>query len=202
MKKLPEEYIEISDDSFIIAMMYAVPQNMTGVAVYEKIGFGNRAIVHKNMWEKLSQLIPVLKEQKLKLKIFDAYRPPLAHKMLKEIIPMEGFFAANPERSQHCHATAIDVCLCDESGNELIYPTNVDAYTPYFAQQIQQGRTEEFFAHLQKARHDYNAPEMAEAIKNRQFLKQLMESIGLVSIPHEWWHYNLPGGQNYPIPEL
>lgn len=202
MKKLPEEYIEISGEPFIVAMMYATPQNMTQTAVYEKIGFGNRAIVHKDMWEKISKLIPVLKQEKLKLKIFDAYRPPLAHKMLKEIIPMDGFFAASPERSQHCRATAIDICLCDENGKELAYPTKVDAYTPYFAEQIRQGKADEFFIHLQKARHDYFAPEMETEIKNREYLKQLMLNIGLEPIPHEWWHYNLPGGNAYPMPEI
>ena len=196
------DYIEIKGERFIISMMYASTENMTQTDVYNQIGFGNRAFVHKDMWEKISKLIPILQQQKLKLKIFDAYRPPLAHKILKEIIPMEGFFAASPERSQHCRATAIDVCLCDEDGKELAYPTKVDAYTKEFARQIAQGQTQNFLQHLQKARHDYMAEGIETEIKNREFLKKLMQEVGLEPIPHEWWHYNLPNGKDYPLCEL
>ena len=59
---------------------------------------------------------------------------------------------------------------------------------------------DEFQKHLVKARHDYMGAS-DEAIKNREFLKQLMETHGFESIPHEWWHYNLKGWQNYPVVE-
>lgn len=197
-----DDYVEIKGEPFIIEMMYAQKNNMTGVDVYNQIGFGNRAFVHKNMWEKLKKLIPILNQKKLKMKIGDAYRPTIAHKMLKEIIPTEGFFATNPERSQHCHATAIDVCLCYEDGTELAYPTKMDAYREDYAKQVQNGSFDEFQKYLVKARHDYQDPTIAEAIKNREALKTLMESLGLESIPFEWWHYDLPRGREYPIPDF
>lgn len=40
---------------------------------------------------------------------------------------------------------------------------------------------------------------MDEEIKNRNDLRQLMESIGLEPIAHEWWHYNLPQGKDLPV---
>ena len=94
---MTEKLVEINNHNFIVELMYAdTKQNMTGKPVYKEIGFGNKALVHKDLWNKLEQLIPWLEEHKRKLKIFDAYRPPLAHEKLREVIPQPGFFAINP----------------------------------------------------------------------------------------------------------
>ncbi len=200
---IPDDYVEITGDTFIIDMMYANTQNnMTGQPVYEQIGLGNHAFIHKDMWEVLKKVIPWLQKNNLKMKICDAARPVIAHKKFLELIPIQGYFAADPNKSQHCHGTAIDVCLCTPNGEELPYPTKVDAYTPEIAEEIQQGKTDKLKNYLPCARHDYYADNLETEIKNREQLKQLMESIGLVSIPHEWWHYNLPNGKDYPLFEF
>ena len=45
--------------------------------------------------------------------------------------------------------------------------------------------------------------EIPEAIRNRDELCSLMQSVGLVPAPrrHEWWHYELPDGrtEKYPL---
>ena len=41
-----------------------------------------------------------------------------------------------------------------------------------------------------------------KTLEASEYLKQLMLNIGLEPIPHEWWHYNLPGGNTYPMPEI
>ncbi len=190
-----------SDDHFVVDMMYAsLKNNMTGVAVYRNIGFGNRAFVHKDLAQRLEQTFPYLETHHLKMKIYDAYRPPLAHQKLKEVIPQPGFFASNPERSNHCHATAVDVCLCRENGEDLLYPTKVDAFRADFAAQIQKGEFAAFFEYLQQARHDYMGA-CAEALHNRAELLALMEGVGLERCRTEWWHYDLPDGKSelYPM---
>lgn len=196
-----EELVEIKGDPFIIDLMYAKPENMMQCPIYEKIGFGNRAFVSKDMWEILQKLIPILQQRKQKLKICDAYRPPIAHNMMLEIIPMPGFFARCSERSQHCHATAIDCCLCDEDGKELNYPTQVDAYKKEYALQILDGKSDTFMAYLKTANHHYEDEKMKEEMMNRDDLCALMQSIGLEALPHEWWHYNLPNGIMTPVVE-
>lgn len=198
---LNENLVEIKGDPFIIEMMYADKKNMTGRPVYQEIGFGNRAYVHKDMSEKLHRLIPWLEQRRRKLKICDAYRPPLAHQIMKEIIPMPGFFASSPERSQHCRGTAVDVVLTDMNGRELSYPTKVDAYNEEMARELQYGQSENFMQHLKKARHDYQDISLAVETANREDLKKLMESAGLEAISSEWWHYDLPGGcsEAYPM---
>ena len=115
-------------------------------------------------------------------------------------MPIEGFFKADYRLSNHCYGTAVDVCLTDLQGNNLIYPTEVDAYRIDFAEQVKNGKFEEFKKYLVQARHDYSEAS-AEAIKNREFLKELMENNGFESIPHEWWHYNLKGWKNYSLIE-
>lgn len=194
------DLILFENPHFIIDMMYARKNNMTGRAVYEEIGFGNKAYVHKKVAEKLLSLVPILEENDYKMRICDAYRPPLAHNKLLEIIPREGFFAATAERSNHCHGTAVDVCLTDVNGNNLDYPTQIDAYEDKYRLQVADGNFDEFFIHLKKARHDYMEASDLQ-IANRKFLKDLMESHGFSSISHEWWHYNINDYALYPLVE-
>lgn len=79
MKMTNPNLIEINDPHFIVELMYAgTNHNMTGQPVYQQIGFGNKAFVHKDLWDKLKNLIPFLEQKGWKLKIYDAYRPPLA----------------------------------------------------------------------------------------------------------------------------
>ncbi len=196
------ELIQLTDSHFIIDMMYARTNNMVGCAVYKEIGYGNVAYMHKDMLSTLLKIVPFLEKNKLKMRICDAYRPPIAHQKLLEIIPRykAKFFAQTPEKSNHCHGTALDVCLTDINGNNLLYPTEIDAYEKRFQEQITKGLFVEFQQHLQKARHDYMEAS-PEAIKNREQLKRLMESTGFESITHEWWHYNLRNWQSYPLIE-
>jgi len=201
---LEDEYIEIKGERFIIDMMYSRTNNMLGRAIYQEIGWENKAVVHRDLWQKLKKIVPTLITNKMKLKICDAYRPAIAHEMMKSLIPMKGFFADYAAKSQHCLGTAVDVCLCNEEGKEYSYPTKVDAYEAWFSKQVLSGNTEAFIEHLKKARHDYFAQGYEEEIKNRDFLRNLMESAGLEGIMHEWWHYNLPNGKNdrYPMVDL
>jgi len=188
------------DEHFIIDMVYARTDNMLQHAVYEEIGFKNKAYMHEDMVKCLLSIVPILEKENLKMRICDAYRPPLAHKKMLEIVPIRGFFAADYTKSNHCHGTAVDVCLTDIDGNNLEYPTNIDAYEPHFAKEVCLGRFENFQKHLEKARHDYEGASK-KALENRRFLKNLMEEHGFLSIDHEWWHYNLKGFENYPVVE-
>ncbi len=197
-----ENLIKIEHPRFTTAMMYAdTTHNMTGRPVYAEIGFGNEAFVHRDLWAKLETLVPELEAAGRKVKIFDAYRPPLAHTKLHEVIPQPGFFAANAAASPHCRGTAVDLCLTDENGQELCYPTLVDAYDPVYAAKVQSGDCAAFLAYLHKARHDYTGGSMEER-RNRDELRCLMEKAGLKALTHEWWHYELPEGRDehkYPL---
>jgi len=194
------DFAEISGDRFIIDMMYAGTDNITMFPVYKDIGFGSRAIAHVDAVVRLYQLSIELQKLHLKMRICDAYRPPIAHETIKKLVPVEGLFASCAERSLHCYGTAIDCCLTDEKGRNLKYPTEIDAYNIKYARQLARGDSAEYYEHLKKARQDFYADGYEEAINNREFLKQLMTSVGFETIGSEWWHYQLPEGRTaYPL---
>lgn len=33
----------------------------------------------------------------------------------------------------------------------------------------------------------------------REMLRQMMENVGLLALEHEWWHFNLPNKEKYPL---
>ncbi len=187
---------EISGSFFIIDMMYATSENMVMRPVYKEVGFGDRAYAHLDVAVRLQELASQLADQELKLRIRDAYRPPVAHRRFLELVPVEGFFASRPENSLHCYGTAIDCCLTDLKGRNLKFPTEVDAYEKKYAKQIAKGVTEPFYKHLEKARQDFLDTRYAEEINNRELLKKIMTSVGFEPISSEWWHFQLPGGKD------
>ena len=197
---MSDKLVELkTDNDFIIDLMYAATENMLQTDIYSEVGLGNRCFMHPDMLEALNKLRATLKEHNLKLKIKDAYRPPLAHEKMLQIIPMEGFFARTPERSQHCHGSAIDCILVNrEDDEELAYPCRVDAYEKRYAEQIAQGKWDDFKKHLEHAKYTWTSSPEAE-IKNREFQRKLLEQVGLEALEHEWWHFNLPHKEKYPL---
>lgn len=196
-------FAEIKDDRFIIDMMYATSENIILSPVYNEVGFGNTAIAHVDVTSRLQLLIPQLQSFDMKLRIRDAYRPPVAHRRILEIIKVEGLFASRAENSMHCYGTAVDCCLTDNKGRNLKFPTEIDAYEKKFAKQIAKGEVEPFHAHFEKAGFNFSDTRYAEEINNRELLKRIMQSVGFETINSEWWHFQLPGGKtDYPFVEF
>lgn len=194
------DFAEIDGEPFIVDMMYAQNENIALRPVYQEIGFGGKALVHVDLAACLQQLAPRLASEGLKLRICDAYRPPLAHQLLLKSVPVEGLFASVPQNSLHCYGTAIDCCLADEKGRNLLFPTEVDAYEIKYARQLARGETAAYYKHLQKARQDFYASGFEAAINNRELLKKMMTAVGFETIGSEWWHYQLPEGRSaYPM---
>lgn len=187
----PSERIDIN-------MMYASTANVSRINAYNAVGLGARCLISPFVADALQRLIPLLKTNGLKLKIFDAYRPPEAHRILSERFPVKGLFAPSPEQSLHCRGIALDVCLTDVSGKELAFPTNVDVYTPEFAEQLANGITAPYAEELKKAGYDYDDPKDGARIANREFLRSLMEQAGFAPLQSEWWHFQLPDSEKYP----
>ena len=76
----------------------------------------------------MQELAGELAAQNLKLRIRDAYRPPVAHRRILELITVEGLFASKPDNSLHCYGTAIGCSLTDEQGRHLKFPTEIVGY--------------------------------------------------------------------------
>ncbi len=184
--------LKLENDTFIIDMMYATPENITCHPIYMEVGFGAKAYLHADAVAKLEKVAHILKNIRLKLRIRDAYRPPVAHNRILEVLPVKGLFASKAENSLHCYGTALDCCLADEHGNNLLFPTEIDAYEKKYAEQIASGKTDDFYLHFAKAASDFYALGYEEAIKNRSLLRQIMFDAGFEGIKSEWWHFQLP----------
>lgn len=187
-----------SDADFIVDMMYAKPTNMSGIDAYGQIGLGNRCFIRPEAAENLEKLRPKLRAEHLKLKVFDGYRPPQSHTLMMNAMPVKGLYADSAFLSSHCHAAALDVCLCREDGEELDFPTKVDAYLPRFADEVHRGVLDGYRENLKKAAYAYTSGNAREN-ENRQKLCDLMESAGFERFASEWWHFDLPHAKEYPL---
>ena len=70
---------------------------------------------------------------------------------------------------------------------------------PFYADEISAGRWDDFRHHLEKAKYTWNDPAAARAVANRDMLRRLMEQAGFTALEHEWWHFNLPDKEKYPL---
>jgi D-alanyl-D-alanine dipeptidase len=150
----------------IVDMKYATEDNFTKKRLYDS----NSCFLRKSTAVKLDAVQKELERMNLGLKVWDCYRPLAVQRILWAILPDERY-VANPETgSRHNRASAVDVTLVDSQGRELQMPTGFDDFSP-------------------RADHHYqDLP--AQAVKNRELLKSLMEKAGFIPLPEEWWHYD------------
>lgn len=115
------------------------------------------------------------------IKIWDGYRPRAVQYLFWEIYPNPTYIADPNSGSMHNRGGAVDLTLIDlATGNELLMPTEFDDFSV-------------------KASHGFSdLPQ--EAIANRELLRDIMVNIaGLSTYGAEWWHYNLPAANSYPL---
>ena len=140
--------------------------------------------MREDLLKKLQKIEPLLREKRLKLVLYDCFRPLEVQKAMWKRVP-DARYVVDPARgSLHNRGAAIDCALADEEGVELEFPTAFDDFTPM-------------------ARHDYLCPKSRAApCVNREILKDIMAQAGLSAIATEWWHYQLPNPKAYPIISL
>ncbi|ANH80726.1 hypothetical protein A8C56_06815 [Niabella ginsenosidivorans] len=131
----------------------------------------------------LQKVQSVLNRQGLGLKIFDAYRPFSVTKKFWELIKDERYVANPASGSNHNRGTAVDLTIINlKTGRELPMGTGFDNFTD---------TAHHTFTHL---------PETV--LKNRIYLKNLMEQNGFKALNTEWWHYTYQGMRNYDVSDL
>jgi D-alanyl-D-alanine dipeptidase len=172
------EIIKISP-KIRIELVYATPRNFTGKAIYPPSA---RALLVARAAERLHKVQMALEKRKLGLKIYDAYRPLSAQKILWQICPDIRFVADPSIGSKHNRGTAVDVTLVDALGRELPMPTPYDEFT-------------------ERAHRSYRGCTSEEA-KARDSLGQAMVERGFLPYSHEWWHFDDPDWESYPILDL
>ncbi|MDR3343845.1 MAG: hypothetical protein LBT14_13910 [Treponema sp.] len=119
----------LTSDRFIPQLYYASETNIAKGNLYKRFDISDEIIVHKNIYDKLVLLIPVLKGLKLKLIVTDAYRPLEIHKYLNDNWEkLTGKKAsrslASIENAPHSRCTVINVVLVDEDGKRKSLPSS------------------------------------------------------------------------------
>ena len=156
---------EIPD--IVIDLKYATADNITGHAIYPP---DMPCLLHRMTLIRLKRAQKTLRRQGLRLKIWDAYRPPAAHMVLWKSSKATNY-VVSPETgpSLHSYGVAVDVTLVDIEGQPLIMPTAHDEFSTAAA-----------------SNYKGNNPEIR---RNLKILKKAMKKAGFSTINDEWWHF-------------
>lgn len=180
-------------------LIYATKNNAFYKDMYSAFGL-TEAFVHPELYDRLICLESPLNARKLTLVIYDAFRPLSVQKFMYENAPdyIKPYIAPPPQptskRGFHPRGVAIDCYLEEENGHPLAFPTQPDAFYPGYE------KDPNYPLYLKKCHRDYNGSDLtAEQKNNRELLQELMTTIGLEGLPHEWWHFNLPNAWKYPL---
>lgn len=188
----PEDFIF----DIIIDLRYSTPDHVfrnlpNGNIPLPKFYTANECLVTRSLVEKLIIAQDSLRNIKefngntypegIGLKIWDGYRPRAVQYLLFEIYPNPVYIADPASGSKHNRGGAVDVTLVDlATGEEFQMPTEFDDFS-------------------ENASHSYN--NLPQNVKNnRALLLNIMTSVaGLNYYEAEWWHYEVPGANSYPL---
>jgi len=154
----------------LVEMRYATPRNLAGRAIYPP---GARCLVRQSVGERLITAQTWLRKNAPKgttLKIWDAYRPAWAHRLLWEVLPNKEYLR-DPSLggSFHTWGACVDATLCDASGRELKMPSDFDVFTPEAG--------------------TYYKGDDPEVGRNVSLLQRAMSRAGFMVVHDEWWHF-------------
>jgi len=189
-------YLSYACPTIVQNIKYATNDNFTGTIVpgYE----APVAILTKEAVEALNQIQQELEAKDLGLLVWDAYRPTKAvdYFLSWEKVPDNqdikvkyypdykkaelfkiGFIA--PGHSSHSRGSTVDLTIVDKN-------TNVA---------LDMGTDFDFFG---KKSYASSVEISKQAMRNRIFLKNIMEKYGFIGIPQEWWHFTL---KTEPFPD-
>jgi len=164
--------VELSQISprILLDIRYATANNFMGRSVYPS----ESCFLLQKTAERLHQVQLNLEKRGLCLKVFDGYRPLSVQKILWQIFPNSPYIADPAIGSKHNRGAAVDLTLADR-----LMPSEFDEFT-------------------ERAHHSYQG-EPQEALENRDILRRAMEAEGFIPYEEEWWHYDDPEWEKYPI---
>ncbi|WP_201252146.1 D-alanyl-D-alanine dipeptidase [Pantoea sp. S62] len=158
-----------------IDLKYATADNLTGQPIYRDA----RCLLHVDAARALAKSIDIANVAGYSLLILDAYRPPAAQAILWQACPNQDYVAPLTRGSNHSRGTAVDVTLIDEQGEIVDMGTGFDEMSEHS--------------------HPYHPAVPLQAQRNRLMLNAIMLGGGFTGIATEWWHFELPGSESYPL---
>ncbi len=151
----------------MVDLRYATARNVTGARIYEPDA---RCLVRESVATRLNLAQRWLVTHGARLKIWDAFRPVWAHRLLWIAIQNPEVIG-DPARggSLHSYGACVDVTLADLAGKELRMPSGFDEFTS-------------------DALSNYRGPDRLIA-KNLDLLQTAMKRAGFIKMRDEWWHF-------------
>ena len=164
-------------------MRYASANNFTKVVVYPVA----RCLLRRDAAERLARVQARLRAEGKGLKLWDCYRPFSVQKTFWKLVPDTRYVAepvadraGRPLRgSKHNRGAAVDLTLIDGAGRPLEMPTDHDDFS--------------------KRAHRGDRSSSPAARANAQHLEDVMKAEGFEPLPTEWWHFDAPGWNKYPL---
>jgi zinc D-Ala-D-Ala dipeptidase len=166
--------------TIILDLRYGTINNFTKTKLYKKVYTTYMRVAPANA---LLQVQNYLANKGLGVKIFDAYRPYTATKLMWKLINDDRYVANPKNGSNHNRGLAIDLTIVNlKTLQELDMGTGFDNFTD-------------------TAHHSFiQLPDTILA--NRKLLKTTMELFGFTAFDTEWWHYTWPNNLNYEVMDI
>jgi len=165
---------EYASDRFVVDLRYDTDDNFLGRNVYRKHGV-SACWLHPVAADRLMKLVPELKRRRMKLVLWDCWRPLEVQREMWKIMP-DPRYVADPEKgSKHNRGIAVDASLADEGGNALPMPTAFDDFSERASPAASCSKEERGLC------------------ANRDLQIRLMRKAGFEVLPTEWWHYEPRG---------
>ena len=179
----------LKHERFATQFYYNSDTNIMGENLFKKFNLPQHAVMRKELAEKLYSLVPVLEHFRLKILLKDVLRfyevQQYLYEHWKEKTGQEpGESLAKVENSPHARGIAFDCVLTDENDVVIPLPSSSIRIRP------------------EQRKPDYvfeNTPEEKQKERNRNFLRHLMLCAGISPINKEWFHFQLPNMQHYPL---
>ena len=158
------------DSSFALDLRYASADNFVGEVMYPC----GRCFLRPAAARSLARIQDSLRQNGLRLRLFDCYRPLPVQWRLWNKVPDRRYVADPRKGSQHNRGVAVDLTIDSiATGTPLDMGTAYD----YFGGEAWHRATVGF----------------AEPVRgNRTRLLELMEGMGWRRTNSEWWHYSYP----------
>ena len=167
---------EITEKDYpvVLDLRYATANNVTGKSMYPSA----RCFLAEAAKPLFEHSLNLCEQQGWTMKIFDAYRPPIAQQKLWDSNPNPNYVTPPERGSPHSRGVALDMTLMSNG------------------QEWEMGGAG--FDDMSESGH-HGAPVNAEEAYNRYRLLGLMVSAGWNHYMNEWWHYQLFDARDYPI---
>lgn len=163
------------DPSIRIELRYATTRNFTGKRIYPCA----RCLLQVTTARKLVAAHREFVRLGYGLKVYDAYRPRSAQRLLWMYCRNRAYVADPRRGSAHNRGTAVDVTLVNRSGHEVSMPSAFDT-----------------FSYRSSSTYRGGSP---AAIRHRELLARVMVRHGFRRNPREWWHFSDRATARFPL---